>query len=75
MDSLRAALAENDRLSRQSREHDASITRAAEEELSRIDARLMGMPAGQVARDSARAYEYRRLVEDRARLLRLVSAR
>lgn len=73
IDRLRSALAENDRLTRQAREHDAAVKRAAEEELSRIDARLMAMPAGQVARDSARAYEYRRLIEDRARLLRLVA--
>lgn len=70
---IQQLLAENAAASRRADEHDKAIQRAAESELSRIDSRLMSMPHGQVAADSARAYEYRRLLEDRGRLLHLVA--
>lgn len=60
-------------LAERARKHDEATRRAAEEELARIDVRLQSVPAGRVANDSARAYDYRRLVEDKARLLRLVA--
>lgn len=71
---VRRLLAENEALRRRADEHERSIRRAAEAELARVDARLMSMPAGRVAADSARAFEYRRLIEDRARLLRQVAS-
>lgn len=73
VDDVRRLLAQNEAMQRQARLHDESIKRAAEAELGRIDGRLMGIPHGRVANDSAAAYEYRRLIEDRGRLLRLVS--
>ena len=72
-DDVRRLMADNDRLRRRADEHDAAIRRAAEEELSRLDVRLQSLPPGLVARDSAMAFEYRRMVDERARLLRLAS--
>mgnify|MGYP001773678487 CR=1 FL=1 len=66
-------LAENEAARRRARAHDEALRRAMESELARVDARLMSLPAGRVAGSSASAFEYRRLQEDRARLLRQVA--
>lgn len=73
MDDLYRALGENEAHMQKAMRFDDNVRRSAEEELSRIDVRLMSMPSGQVARNSAMAFEYRRLVDDRARLLRMVA--
>lgn len=70
---LRRLLAQNEALMRRADKQDRAIRWAANDELGRIDARLRTMPAGRVARDSALAFEYRRLVEEKARLMRLVA--
>jgi hypothetical protein len=72
-DEVRRLLQENEAARRQADEHEARIKRASEDELGRIDSRLMTLPHGQVAGDSAAAYEYRRLQDDRASLLRQVA--
>lgn len=72
-DDVRRLLAENEAARRRAEAHDEALRRAAEAELGRIDARLMAMPHGQVAADSTMAFEYRRLLEDRGRLLRQVA--
>lgn len=70
----RRLMAENEAQMRQLREQEGRLRRAAEEELGRIDSRLMAMPHGKVANDSAQALEYRMLVEQKGRLLRQVAA-
>jgi hypothetical protein len=72
-DEVRRLLAENEAGRRRAAEHDDQIQLATEKELGRIDSRLMSLPSGQVASNSAAAYEYRRLMDDRASLLRQVA--
>lgn len=70
---VRRLLAENEAARRTARDHDEAVRRAFESELSRVDSRLMTMPHGQVAGDSAQAYEYRHLMDERGRLLNQVA--
>ena len=70
---LRRSLARNDALVGRSDAYDAKVREASTEELARIERRLAAMPSGRVARDGALATEYTQLINDRARLSRLVS--
>lgn len=73
IEKLRSSLAENDSMMKKSLDYDDNLKRHAEDELSRVDVRLQSMPYGHVAHDSATAYEYRRLLAEKARLLNLVA--
>lgn len=73
-ENLRKSLADTEVSLRKSQSSNRAIRLAMESELSRIDSRLMSIPSGQVAANDARAFEYRRLIEDRARLMRLLAS-
>ena len=73
IEKLRDSLAENKSMMKKSLDYDDNLRRHAEDELSRVDVRLQSLPYGHVANDSATAYEYRRLLDEKARLLNLVS--
>lgn len=72
IETLRDSLADNQAMMKKSFDYDDNLKREAEGELSRIDVRLQSLPYGHVARDDATAYEYRRLLDEKARLLRVI---
>lgn len=73
-DQLRKLLAENARLSARAGAHGANIRKAAAEELERVQGRLSALTTGPVLTDEVKASEYRRLIEDRGRLHKLVAS-
>lgn len=70
-DDLRKMLAKNAVLTEQSHKHQAKIRKSARSELVQVNARLERLTAADTLTDEVKAHEYRGLIEDRARLLRI----
>ena len=71
---VRGLLARNEALQAQADASTLKIREAAEAQLRDINDRLDNMPQGLVVRDAAKAHEYRRLIDERGRLQRVIAA-